>query len=285
MSVSFRGPGLSDPISLVQGRYSDNTQFYKSEQFDEIVEYADSVTIRCTSTDDLFAGLAVVQSVNDARGDIWGKNIRNLVLPYIPGARQDRFNRTGDVSSTLKTVGRLINQFDFFNVVVVDPHSEKAGYYINSLVEYPKRDLYGHLWKGYGGVIAPDKGAFLRGVEAATALGKDKEMKFGSKVRDVSNGRLTGFDVDDLTEGMHYVVVDDICDGGGTFVGLGEKIAEQGAFADLFVTHGFFTKGLRDIRKYYKNVYTTNTVDRHFPMGGDGQYVFRIVEEMENYNV
>lgn len=283
MSVTFRGADLSAPISLVQGRYSDNTQFYKSEQFDEIVEHADTVTVRCTSTDDLFAALAVVQSVNDARGDIWGKNIRNLILPYIPGARQDRFNPTGDVSSTLKTVGRLINTFDFFNVLVVDPHSEKAGYHINSLVEYPKSALYSHLWKGYTGVIVPDKGARLRGIEAWGAIGTGKELKFGSKVRDVSNGRLTGFDVEELTPGGHYIVVDDICDGGGTFNGLGEKIAEQGAFADLFVTHGFFTKGLRELRKNYKNIYTTNTVYRNFPMGGE--YIFKVVEEMENYNV
>lgn len=283
MSVSFRGPGLSDPISLVQGRYSDNTQFHKTEQFDEIVEFADTVTVRCTSTDELFAALAVVQSVNDARGadsTMGFVGLRNLILPYIPGARQDRFNPTGDVSSTLKVVGHLINSQHFVNVLVVDPHSRKSGYHIHNMEELPPENLYSHLPRFYTGVIVPDKGALLRAANAAHVLGIS-EIKFGSKVRDVSNGRLTGFTVEELHPDGHYIVIDDLCDGGGTFNGLAEKIAEQNATADLFVTHGFFTKGLRELHKHYKNIYTTNTVDRAFPMDN----VFDVVTEMENYNV
>jgi ribose-phosphate pyrophosphokinase len=60
-------------------------------------------------------------------------------------------------------------------------------------------------------------------------------------------GALSGFEVyaDDLT-GKEVVILDDICDGGGTFIGLTKKLREKGAAkVTLYVTHGMFTKGVK----------------------------------------
>ena len=56
------------------------------------------------------------------------------------------------------------------------------------------------------------------------------------------------------------MIVDDICDGGGTFVGLGQALKKRGA-GDLclFVTHGIFSKGFHDLMKYFKHIYFTNS--------------------------
>lgn len=282
MSVTFRGADLSAPISIgSMGKYSDNTPYLKTEHWREIVEHADTATVVEHDLDGLLVSLSTIQSINDARGGMYGHGIRNLILPYIPGARQDRFNPTGDVTSMLKTVASVINVLDFVNVLVLDPHSEQAGYHINHMVAYPLERVYAHLPHDYLGVITPDKGAKLRSIIAYGAVGA-KELKQASKVRDVSTGRLTGFEVESLTPGGHYLVADDICDGGGTFVGLGEKIAEQGATADLFVTHGIFSKGIHELQKYYNTIYTTNSMqlirEVHVKR-------FDIVTEMENYNV
>jgi ribose-phosphate pyrophosphokinase len=131
---------------------------------------------------------------------------------------------------------------------------------------------------GYGGVIAPDKGAHDRAEQMADALGLD--VTYGSKVRDVATGRLSDFEIT-VEPGKHYLVVDDICDGGGTFIGLGEKIREQGAFADLYVTHGIFSKGTTELKKIYKNIYTT---DSRIRCERNDVYNIRILKDMENYN-
>lgn len=259
-----------------QRLYSDNTPMIKpgEEMYTEIVREATGVEIRTTGIMELFAGLAFVLGVTASGG-----HIKTLVLPYIPGARQDRVNPTGDVLCTLGMVGEMIRGCAFDRVIAADPHSHASHIWIDELVAYPLIDIYAHLWKGYDGVIAPDKGGRLRATIAAGVLGKP--IVYADKTRDVSTGALTGFAVD-VEAGKHYVVVDDICDGGGTFIGLLEKITEQGAYADLFVTHGIFSKGVETLLNAgYKNVYTTDTVDGQYNRRA---HKFAITKDMRNFN-
>lgn len=267
--ITFTGVDYSTPVSHVQ-LYSDGTPMIKMDDFQEIVDNADTMVLRPKSLASFVEAMFLVDAIR-----FNGGRIHNLVLPYVPGARQDRSNPTGDVLFTVASVARMINERQFSRVYILDPHSPVTPQYIKNVVVFPMYRVAGKLWKGYGGVIAPDKGAKARAEEVAGALGLD--VTYGSKSRDVSTGRLSGFDID-VEEGKHYIVVDDICDGGGTFIGLGEKIREQGAFADLFVTHGIFSKGSADLRKIYKNIYTTDSRDIH----DTHVYIIPVVEEMRN---
>lgn len=274
MSITFKGMGdLSIPISY-QGLYSDNTPMVKTDQWASIVGMADTMVLQPNSLQEFVNGMFLVDSVNMSGG--W---IQNLILPYLPGARQDRVNPTGDVLFTAKGVAEMINSRQFGKVVSLDPHSEVMPRLISNFHAYPLERVYGKLWKGYGGVIAPDHGAIGRASLAAAVLGVP--LTQAGKVRDPATGALTGFEVE-VEAGKHYVIIDDICDGGGTFVGLGELIREQGAFADLYVTHGIFSKGTNTLKKIYKNIITTDTRRIH-----ERNDVLRlsVVSEMENYNV
>lgn len=271
--IIFKGPDdyVSDPISI--GMYSDGTPLVKTEDFENIVEHADTMILRPSNLNEFVVAMFLIDAINMADGDI-----SILVLPYVPGARQDRSNPTGDVLFAAWSVAEMINQRSFSRVVILDPHSEVTPTFINNVVIYPLEEVATKLWHGYSGVIAPDKGAHNRAKEVADALGLD--VTYGSKVRDVSTGRLSGFDVT-VEAGKHYLVADDICDGGGTFVGLGEKIKEQGATADLYVTHGIFSKGTDELKRIYDNIYTTDSRDFH---ERNDVNVIRVVEDMENYN-
>lgn len=274
--ITFVGANFEAPISSIR-MYSDSTTMVKTDAFAEICEKADTMILRPSNLSGFVAGLSIIDSIIAVNGE---NTIKKLILPYIPGARQDRVNPTGDVGFMLSTVGRIINSYGFESVVAVDPHSEASNAHISNLDVYPYEALYSHLWTGYSGVIAPDKGARDRAAQAFHALGMDhrtRDLVQAEKVRDVSTGRLSGFDVT-VTPGAHYIVIDDICDGGGTFVGLGEKIREQGAFADLFVTHGIFSKGTTELHKLYKNIYTTNTRDTR---DHTGVIVFDIMKELK----
>lgn len=284
MSILFSGPdGMSEPISFI-GMYSDSTPMVKTAGWARIVDKADTLTITDGSLAQFVTAMFLVDAIHFARQD----NIiqMRLVLPYIPGARQDRSNPTGDVLFTMASVADMINAREFIDVVVLDPHSPVATSYdlgIHRAIVYPQSEVAKMLPKRYDGVIAADKGGKARAEEMADAMGLP--VFYGGKTRDVSTGKLTGFELERLTTRIfgsdHYLVVDDICDGGGTFNGLAAKIHEQGATADLYVSHGIFSKGTKALEENYGEIFTTDSL-----AGSERNNVtvLAVVKEMESYN-
>jgi ribose-phosphate pyrophosphokinase len=77
----------------------------------------------------------------------------------------------------------------------------------------------------------------------------------------VKTGKLSGFKVfaDDL-KGKTCVIVDDICDGGGTFLGLAKELKDKSCGKlILIVTHGIFSKGLEKLTEVFDEVFSTNS--------------------------
>jgi ribose-phosphate pyrophosphokinase len=56
-------------------------------------------------------------------------------------------------------------------------------------------------------------------------------------------------------------MVDDICDGGGTFLGLAEELKSKNA-GKLFlaVSHGIFSKGISKLSSMFENIFTTDSI-------------------------
>ena len=224
----------------------------------------DTLILRPKTMESFVTGMFVADALEER-----GQKVSNLLLPYIPGARQDRLNPAGDFLFTLKSVAKMINERKFDRVTVLDPHSNVATGLIDRCEVFPIERLLENFYVGYDAVIAPDAGAGHRAQEAADAINRIRgENPIGVvqafKKRDVATGKLSGFEVD-VEAGKNYLVFDDICDGGGTFVGLGQKIKEQGANAGLFVTHGIFSKGTNVLNQYYKVITTTDSTlyDKH----------------------
>jgi ribose-phosphate pyrophosphokinase len=264
---------MYEPISFT-GMYSDGTPMVKTPGFARIVDKAHTMVVRPHSLNEF----VVAMFLHDAIMHRGGK-VKRLVLPYVPGARQDRVNPTGDVLYTAWSVCEMINLRAFQEVVILDPHSPVVTNEIVGVTVYPLRLVANQFEVNpWDAVIAPDKGGQARAEEMAESL--HQSVVYASKVRDVATGRLSGFDVD-VDAGCHYLVSDDICDGGGTFIGLGEKIREQGATADLFVSHGLFSKATRELKKIYNTIYTTDSLEVH---DRNDVTILPVVKEMENYN-
>ncbi len=224
---------------------------------------ADTLILRPTTMESFVTGMFVADALEER-----GQRVSNLLLPFIPGARQDRLNPAGDFLFTLKSVAKMINERKFDSVHVLDPHSNVATGLIDRCKVFPISKMLEDFYVGYDAIIAPDAGAGHRAQEAADAINRHRDTPIGVvqafKKRDVATGKLSGFEVD-VEAGKHYLVFDDICDGGGTFVGLGQKIKEQGGIAGLFVTHGIFSKGTKVLNDYYKVITTTDSTlfDKH----------------------
>lgn len=81
------------------------------------------------------------------------------------------------------------------------------------------------------------------------------------KTRELATGKITGMRcIDDLYYGYNtkYMVLDDICDGGRTFIELA-KLLPKPCSKELLVTHGIFSKGVDIVTDLYDHVYTTDS--------------------------
>jgi ribose-phosphate pyrophosphokinase len=60
---------------------------------------------------------------------------------------------------------------------------------------------------------------------------------------------------------LKYIIIDDICDGGRTFVELAKAIKAGRPTAKIYliVTHGIFSAGYDQLSEYVDRVYTTNS--------------------------
>ncbi len=192
-----------------------------------------------------------VMMVNAAT-EYFKPNHLTLNIPYLPYARQDRVCHQGQHFG-LEQVCWMLASLRPDEVLVSDVHSQKAIEILNSLcikvTNTERLDNFTYfiksnknLFKDFA-VISPDKGAKESVIKIAKHLNVD--IYFGDKVRDPETGNLSGFTVDcDDLKGKNVWIVDDICDGGGTFLGLAEELKKRNAGKlGLFVTHGIFSKG------------------------------------------
>lgn len=210
------------------------------------------VLMRTASMSSFLAGLFWIDGLA-ARGF----DVPQLILPMVPGARQDRLNSEGDFLFTAKSVAAMINARHFPLVTILDPHSDVTPALINRCDVLHARAPAAWCWSA---VISPDAGAEKRAGAMAKLLGVPLLRAW--KTRDVKTGAISGFGMEptDPNLGPRVLVVDDICDGGGTFVGLADVLDRARLVADLYVTHGIFSKGTGPLLARFRHVYCTDSV-------------------------
>lgn len=187
-----------------------------------------------------------------------GRRVPELILPLVPGSRQDRLNASGDYLFTARSVATEINARRFPSVTVLDPHSDVTPALIERCRVVSAADCVMSHTRGLVGVVSPDGGAEKRAAGVARMF--RVPLIHAWKTRDIATGLLAGFGMQSTETKGRVLVVDDICDGGGTFVGLADELDRAGLTADLFVTHGIFSKGTAPLLKRFRHVYTTDSV-------------------------
>lgn len=185
----------------------------------------------------------------------------DVFIPYFSAARQDRVMVSGEALS-VKVYAQILNSLGLNRITVYDPHSEVTPALLDNckaisnhrFVEQVIADINEDIV-----LISPDGGALKKIYKLTKALGGIEVIEC-SKARDVKTGAISDFKVyaDDL-KGKHCLVVDDICDGGGTFIGLAQELKKKNA-GKLFlaVSHGIFNKGLERLSTYFDKIYSTD---------------------------
>lgn len=221
------------------------------------------IQTRIATMNDLFLVLAAKNALDYA-----GIEQVDLAVSYLMAARMDRVMNDGEPFS-LKIVADMINSGGFKRIKIFDPHSDVSTALINRSVaidnaalvaaaladfaqRFPELMAKGHC------LVSPDSGALKKVYKVAQKIGVT-DVAECIKHRDVKTGHLSGFKTfeEDFQQKACFIV-DDICDGGGTFAGIGELFKNRNAgVVVLVVSHGIFSRGLSIPAIDF--IYTTNS--------------------------
>ncbi len=190
-----------------------------------------------------------------------------VFVPYVPYARQDRVMVKGEPLS-IKVFATIINALNLDKVVVFDVHSDVTPALINNCHNISNQEMVASLISQLNlkdfVLVSPDLGAYKKIDKLARAIGYKGEIATGIKVRDLSTGEIIKSDVlcNDLKD-KTCLVVDDICDGGRTFIELAAALKEKHAGSlYLIASHGIFSHNALDRLKEagYTNVCSSDSI-------------------------
>lgn len=232
---------------------------------DNVIIHTDMhIRARIASNNDLvdFCSLIDLLRINAVR-DI------HVHFYYLISQRMDR-QISNREPMTLRTIANIINGLNLTSIDVFCPHSnatlnmlnggfatnmheQEYYFYKNAIVE---SRMFAHGNKI--SIVLPDDGGAKRWHNEFSALNSLGDVVECSKKRDMATGKLSGFRVNAESVYERCVIVDDLVDGGGTFVALAKELRNKGAKqVYLAAPHGIFSKGTN--LEGIDRIYTTNS--------------------------
>jgi ribose-phosphate pyrophosphokinase len=258
-------------IKYKVSKYPDGQQSITIDLPD--TDFHEKITVSITSRLNSFRDLEVIIAANQALREFsYVENVK-LNVPYFLGARSDRKFNVG-TSNYLKTViCPIINSQNFSRVTVLDPHSDVLEACLNNYHKHDNhrlvKDALSKIDNRDGAqdricLVSPDAGAYKKIFDVAKKFGIENIIT-ANKVRDMKTetGKILRTEIPTLDQhaDLKYVIIDDICDGGRTFIELAKAIKGSRPTAKVYlvVTHGIFSAGFAELNQYFEGIYTTNS--------------------------
>ena len=214
------------------------------------------VKCRITNAEDLFILMQVLDILD--RHEVLYK----LHIYYLMGMRMDRvmdFNRP----FTLKIVLNSLKNCNADTIEILEPHSDvyydfRFGGKFTEL--YVENSPSNNVWNGFQ-IVFPDEGAKER-----YEFSYDKTVLTCSKVRDLATGKILEIKVDnpEAISDKPLLILDDLCDGGGTFCGIAKAFNSLGIPKErlnIAVTHMVNPKGIKNLSENFNHVWFTNSYE------------------------
>lgn len=214
-----------------------------------------NVVTRIASMDDLFILLQVKQILQHE-----GVKINILTILYLLGARCDRRFSLGEAIDA-NIIQSLIGKISAEYMLFLDPHSinkknfdfissEKIGTRYNLILK--NLDLYRY------NICYPDEGAARR---YSSELNPHRARLIGEKHRKSDGISMQLNTINNLDPMLPILVIDDLCDGGGTFNVLANELEDACPKyqRDIWVTHAIQLSGIKLLASKYNKVYITNS--------------------------
>lgn len=224
------------------------------------------ITAHVWSSDDLMELLLVSNACHQR----WPAAAKYLVLPYMPYGRQDRVCFDGEAFS-LATAASIIGDLGWKGIEVWDPHSPKTQELLAKFAPVRVREAKEFVAKipiltKDTIIVSPDEGAYRRAWACSCIYPRqsitDPRWNFiiATKARSSDTGELEPPTVNTgHIDARDFLIVDDICDGGRTFINLARVLRPlTDGKIYLYVTHGIFSAGFTHLREVIDHVYVAN---------------------------
>ena len=218
------------------------------------------ILCRIRNSDDIFILMQLSDIINR-------RGLRCMIdIKYLLTARTDRLFSWNEAFD-LKIVSDIINSFNPELVNLLDVHSEVSEKLIknsmnSSMISYlaNHKDIEPNVFDESSIIVAPDKGAYDRLKTEYMNIFKIIQC---DKKRD-SSGKVCNVDINlmnnDIYKWNNLIVLDDLCDGGGTFMAIYPKLKELGAKSiNLMITHAIQESGIRKVASVYDRVIISNS--------------------------
>ncbi len=214
---------------------------------------------RLNNFQDLEVIICAVKSLNKL-----GVNNISLYIPYFLGSRSDRTFELGGNNYLKDVICPIINSLNLSQITIVDPHSDVLESCLNNyhkidnseLIQFALNDL--NLDTNCVNLLSPDAGALKKIYDVGQKFDIDNIVT-ASKIRE--NGKIIKTEIP-AYDFYHnpVLVIDDICDGGKTFIEIGKALSNTNcAEKYLIITHGIFSKGFEELEKHFDGIYCTNS--------------------------
>ncbi len=221
------------------------------------------VTSRLTSMNDFMMLMIATEALTQSGINYKG---RFLFIPYMPGARQDRRMVNGEPLS-VRVFTSLINDMNYDNVKTFDNHSDVATALLDNsenlnnhkFVQY----CLDNINSGSYSIVSPDAGSNKK-INKLLSCGlfyfSPNVLIKCDKNRNTQTGEIIGIEVyKDYITG-DCIIIDDICDGGRTFIETAKALKAKGADKIyLIVSHGIFSQPLKTFKGLIDRIYTTDS--------------------------
>lgn len=198
--------------------------------------------------------------------DVLNRNevIYSTYISYLLGGRMDRvidINKSFSLKVYLNVFNAINNHSGA--VYVLDPHSEVTDR-LFGIANFTGESYFTSkvLDSDYDLIIFPDEGAYNRYTKFGSFMGVSTVV--AKKLRSIEDGSIVSYKIDtpDFIENAKNIcVIDDLCDGGRTFLLLADYInsVNPDAVKDLYITHSVNDAGLERVANVYDTVFTTNS--------------------------
>lgn len=192
-----------------------------------------------------------------------------LHIPYLPYARQDK-EIANDQTFSLHAFANLLNVLRCDKVTAVDVHNPgRTSSLIRNFENISPQRLHAKIVGQVEPdlIVFPDAGArsrypWLSSYAAHVVYDKERDPATGKVLKHVLTKEGSP---ELLADGKRLLIMDDICDGGATFLSIAKavKAEHKDVKLHLFVTHGLYSKGESVLVDAGFTLYTTNSLPRN----------------------
>lgn len=266
-TINLANPENSE-IKFTISKFPDGQQ---SVTIDEAPAFIQGSDVKLYSRLNNFRDLELIICANQALRNMAVSTV-SLYVPYFMGARSDRKFSQGSVNYLKQVICPIVNAQKFNTVLVLDPHSDVLEACLDNYEKLDNHNLVKHALTDIDNkngaqerivLVSPDAGAYKKIFDVAQKF-DIRNVVTAMKHRDIKTGKITHTEIpniDQYDENHKFVIVDDICDGGRTFIELAKEIRKHNTISEIYliVTHGIFSAGFEELNNHFTKIYSTNS--------------------------